>query len=228
MSGLPSFRVSALRRHEHFAGLLGAWNFNEGAGTTARDSSGNGRHLTVDAALTWPAGHSAATAIANTGVTAGARVAWNVLGSPTTLMGWARPTDLTAGTNRPLFGVWDSTDTSGATQLALWAQRGNFSTPDVLQGNVRIGGGLVGINHTALTLNTWVHLALTFDGATIRLYRNGVEVSTVANSGAIGGGTFSFLVAPDTQAQVDDVRIFNSALTASQIVALMGNPVAPM
>ena len=229
MSGLPSLRVSALRRREHYASLQGAWNFNEGSGTTAYDSSGNGRHLTVDAALTWPAGHSGSTAIANAGVTGGARIAWNILGSPVTIMGWARPTELTVNSDRPLFGIWDSTDISGATQLAIWAQRGSFSTPDVLQGNVRIGGGLIAVNHTALTLNTWVHVALSFDGNNIRLYRNGTEVATVANTGTINSGSFFFVVAPNPgQAQVDDVRIFGAALTAPQIVSLMGSPVAPL
>ena len=37
----------------------------------------------------------------------------------------------------------------------------------------------VGLNGTAaVPLNTWTHLALTYDGATLRMFVNGVQVST--------------------------------------------------
>ena len=40
---------------------------------------------------------------------------------------------------------------------------------------------------TALTLNTWIHLAATYDGTTQRLYVNGVQVATKAITGADQG-----------------------------------------
>jgi hypothetical protein len=142
-------------------------------------------------------------------------------------MCWARPTDLTTGTSRPLIGVWSGTDASTSTQIAIWAQRGDFSTANVLQGNVRVDGGLVAINHTALALNTWVHVALSFDGSSIRLFRNGIEVNTISNTGGINAGTYNFLVVPGAaNAQVDDVRVFNVALNAAQVAGFMGDPVA--
>jgi hypothetical protein len=225
---LPSFRASALRRREQYPSLLAAWGFDEGAGTTARDSSEHNLPLTISGAVTWVAGHSGGTALANSGTGVATAASWTSLSSPVTIMCWARPTDLTAGTNRPLMGVWSGTDPTTSTEIALWAQRGDFSTANVLQGNVRVGGGLVTANHTALTLNTWVHLALSFDGASIHLFRDGTEVSTVANAGSITGGTFNFLVVPNAaNAQVDDVRVFNVALTAAQVASFMGDPVAP-
>lgn len=225
---LPSFRVSAFRRREQSPNLLAAWGFDEGVGTTARDSSEHSLPLTISGAATWAAGHTGGTAIANSGIGSATRASWTSLGSPVTIMGWARPTDLTAGTSRPLFGVWSGADTSTSTQFAIWAQRADFSTSNVLQGNVRVDGGLVAVNHTALALNTWVHVALSFDGTTIRLFRDGIEVSSFANTGGINAGTYTFLVVPDSaNAQVDDVRVFNTALTAAQVAGFMGDPVAP-
>jgi len=225
---LPSFRVSALRRREQFPSLVAAWGFDEGTGTTARDSSEHNLPLTISGAATWVAGHSGGTALANAGSGGATRASWTSLSVPVTIMCWARPLDLTAGTNRPLIGVWSGTDATTSTQFALWAQRGDFSTANVLQGNVRVDGGLVAVNHTALTLNTWVHLALSFDGTTIRLFRDGTEVSTFANTGGITGGTFNFIALPSpANAQVDDVRVFSAALTAAQIASFMGDPVAP-
>lgn len=225
---LPSFRASAIRRREQYPNLLAAWGFDEGTGTTARDSSEHNLPLTLSGAATWVAGHTGGTAIANSGAGGALRTNWASLGVPTTIMCWVRPTDLTAGTSRPLIGVWSGTDASTSTQFALWAQRSDFSTPNVLQGNVRVDGGLVAVNHTALVLNTWVHIALSFDGTNIRLFRGGVEVTTFGNTGSITPGTFNFLVVPSSaNAQVDDVRVFNAALTAAQVASLMGDPVAP-
>lgn len=224
---LPSFRVSAFRKREQYPSLVAAWGFDEGVGTTAHDSSGRNLPLTLSGAATWTAGHSGGTAITNSGAGGGTGANWTTLSSPVTIMCWARPTDLAAGTNRPLVGIWSGTDTTTSTEIALWAQRGDFSTANVLQGNVRIGGGLVTANHTALALNTWVHLALAFDGSSIHLFRGGVEVSTVANTGSITGGTFGFLVVPSpANAQVDDVRVFNASLSAAQVTSFMGDPVS--
>ena len=225
---MPSFRVSALRRREQHPNLIAAWGFDEGVGTTARDSSEHNLPLTISGGATWVAGHSGGTAIGNSGSGGAIRTNWTGLSSPVTIMCWARPTDLTAGTSRPLIGMWSGTDSTTSTQVALWAQRGDFSTSNVLQGNVRVDGGLVAVNHTALTLNTWVHVALSFDGTALHLFRDGVEVSTFTNTGAITAGTYNFLAVPSTtNAQVDDVRVFNAALTAAQVAAFMGDPVAP-
>lgn len=224
---LPSFRVTATRRREQHPNLLAAWGFDENTGTTARDSSEHNLPLTLSGGTTWAAGHSGGTAITNPGSGSASRT-WTSLSSPVTIMCWARPTDLTAGTSRPLIGIWSGTDTSTSTQVAIWAQRGDFSTANVLQGNVRVDGGLVAVNHTALTLNTWVHVALSFDGTALRLFRDGVEVATFTNTGGITGGTYNFLAVPSSaSAQVDDIRVFNTALTAAQVANFMGDPVAP-
>jgi len=225
---LPAFRATAIRRREQHPNLVAAWGFDEGSGTTARDSSEHNLPLTISGGGTWVAGHTSGSALSNSGSGGGTNANWTTLSSPVTIMCWARPTDLTSGTSRPLIGVWSGTDSSSSTQIALWAQRGDFSTPNVLQGNVRVSGGLVAVNHTALTLNTWVHVALSYDGTTVRLYRDGVEVNTFANTGNIGAGTYNFLAVPSTaNGQVDDVRIFNAALTATEIAGFMGDPVAP-
>lgn len=225
---LPSTRITSLRRREQHPNLLAAWGFDEGSGTIARDSSEHNAPLTVDVGLTWPAGHTGATAIGNAGAGSAHR-SWTI-SNPITIMGWARPLDLTADTNRPLFGVWASTDATGATQVALWAQRGDFGTPNILQGAVRVNGGLAAVHDTALTLNTWVHLALSHDGSTIRMFRDGALVASASNAGTIlNAGAYHFCVAPSpANAQVDDVRVLNLALTTNaQVSAFMGDPVAP-
>ncbi|HEX6462012.1 MAG TPA: LamG domain-containing protein [Candidatus Saccharimonadales bacterium] len=225
---LPSFRVTELRRRERYPNLLASWGFGEGSGTVARDSSDRGNNLAVAGTLTWPAGHSGGTGLGNAGVTGSASGPWTLSGSAITLMGWVRPLDLTAGATQALFGIWDSADAGGATQVALWAQRGDFGAANVLQGNVRINGGLVGLDGTALTLNTWTHIAFTYDGTTLRLYRDGTQIGSGSSTGALTAGSLAFSVLPtSSNAQADDVRVFSTALSAPQIVELMNTPVAP-
>ena len=74
----------------------------------------------------------------------------------------------------------------------------------------------------------WTHVALTYDGATIRIYANGIQVYSVAGSGAIGdhhpgqdelwiGGRQ--LTGPAFAGQIDDVRVWNRALSRIEVIA---------
>jgi len=72
----------------------------------------------------------------------------------------------------------------------------------------------------------WVHLALTFDGTTFRLYTNGVAAFSESFPGAIGDVNTSLnnfqiggrqAVAQFFQGQIDEVRVWNLARTAIEI-----------
>jgi hypothetical protein len=80
---------------------------------------------------------------------------------------------------------------------------------------------------SAIPSSTWTHLALTYDGATVRLFVNGVQVSSTSASGpiAVSTGVLRLGAAPNGsdffRGLIDDVRIYNRALTATQIQADM-------
>lgn len=71
----------------------------------------------------------------------------------------------------------------------------------------------------------WAHLCITWDGATQHIYADGVLTGSVAVTGplyatsniAIGSAYWSY-----GARGVDDLRIYNTALTQAQITALMG------
>ena len=83
------------------------------------------------------------------------------------------------------------------------------------------------IGTAALPLNTWTHLAVTFGAGTLRLYVNGVQVGTQVVSGSLvtsanpltigGNGVWSEWFA----GLIDEVRIYNRALTQAEIQAGM-------
>jgi hypothetical protein len=90
--------------------------------------------------------------------------------------------------------------------------------------------GQVGGNILTYTLNEWQHVVFTYDGTTMRAYRNGVvSATTYAQTGAmnsvarlrIGGGTVS---ENPTNGNIGDVRIYNRAISAEEIADLYYNP----
>ena len=84
---------------------------------------------------------------------------------------------------------------------------------------------------SALAANTWTYLTETYDGATLRLYVNGVQVSSMARTGNILTSTNPLQIGGDSiygqyfQGLIDNVRIYNTALTQSQIQTDMTTPV---
>ena len=98
-------------------------------------------------------------------------------------------------------------------------------------------GSWNGTNHFAsfpiyTDLSTWVHLAGTYDGTAWRLYRNGQLVATrvdAVGAVAVTGGSPGWAVGANGAGtgrlwagQLDDVAIFNVALTPTQIAAVAG------
>src|SRR6185503_4871796 len=76
-----------------------------------------------------------------------------------------------------------------------------------------------------------MHVAATYDGTDIRLYINGVQegskpgIAIVANNTNLGiGAEPATTVINFFQGALDDVRIYNRALTLAEIQALTGLP----
>ena len=80
---------------------------------------------------------------------------------------------------------------------------------------------------SALTVDSWAHLAATYDGANVRLYVNGVQVGISAQTGTIGTTTTPLWIGGSQyfSGVIDEVRIYNVALTQAQIQGDMNTPV---
>ena len=82
-----------------------------------------------------------------------------------------------------------------------------------------------------LSLNTWSHLASTYDGAMLRVYLNGALVASAARSGSILTSANPLQIGGDSiygqyfQGLIDEVRVYNVPLTQAQIQADMSTPV---
>ncbi|MDD5150016.1 MAG: choice-of-anchor D domain-containing protein [Flavobacterium sp.] len=78
--------------------------------------------------------------------------------------------------------------------------------------------------NTALNVSQWYNVGATYDGANINLYLNGVLVGTQAKTGAIASDTSLLTLGKDPststkyfKGKIDEVRVFNVALTDSQL-----------
>jgi len=97
---------------------------------------------------------------------------------------------------------------------------------------LNIGGWKV-VTSSFPSLNSWHHLAATYDGATIRIYLDGVEVNSMAQTGAIS--TNSNALALGNQpgfseffgGYADEFRIWNVARTQSEIQSNMNKQLDP-
>ena len=84
---------------------------------------------------------------------------------------------------------------------------------------------------TALPLNTWTHVAMTCNGTTMSLYRNGTLVGTLAQPGPTAVSTDPLRIGGNSvwdeffQGRIDEVRIYNRALTVNEISADMNAPI---
>ncbi len=207
-------------------GLVGAWAFGEGFGSTTADASGNSNTGTISNA-TWTSQGRYGNALDFNGADSRVRVpsssSLNVT-SAMTLSGWIRPTD-TQGGWRTI--MQKETDT-------YFLNASNSNGPLRPSGGAVIGGGVNWISGpTSSPVNTWTHVALTYDGTTIRLFVNGTQVASTPQTGAISTTNDPLWIGGNSpygeyfEGLIDEVRVYNRALSAADIQADMNTSLVP-
>jgi len=210
-------------------GLMAAYGFNEGLGTSVTDSSGNANNGTITVA-TWTTQGQFGNALSFnpnsnpvTIVTIPDSASLD-LGSTGTIEAWVRLTSI----NR-----WQAVMAKGNTNsdpAQNYAIEINPSNRVICYlGN---GSSATTLTSTStLAANTFYHLACTWNGATLALYINGALNASVGQGitpagnispfyiGQFGGNVSRFA------GIIDEVRIYNRALTITQVQQDMNTPV---
>jgi hypothetical protein len=195
---------------------VAAYNFDAGSGTTLADVTGKG-HTGTLTGPTWSTAGRTGAALSFDGVNDSVRIndADDIdLTTGMTLEAWVRPTALGNAWRTVLFK-----EQSGHMTYALYASTDNGRPT----GQAHVGGERNARATAALALNTWTHLATTYDGATLRLYVNGTQAAATALTGAMAVSTGPLKIGGNAlwsewfAGLIDDVRVYDRALSATEI-----------
>jgi hypothetical protein len=223
VSGSPKSVPVTLTVAAPTTGLVGAWGFDETAGTTTADASGKGNTGTLNGPVRTTAGRFGGALDfdgVNDWVTVNDSTSLR-LTTGLTLEGWAYPT---GGSDWRTLAL---KETAGNLAWALYP----FGDGGLPSGHAATSGDLWARGTAAPALNTWTHFATTYDGATIRMYVNGVQTGTRAQTGTLRTSTQPLrfggnAVWPEWfRGRLDEIRVYDRALTAAQIQADMAKAV---
>ncbi|MGM0881101.1 MAG: LamG-like jellyroll fold domain-containing protein [Bacillota bacterium] len=204
---------------------LKAWfKFDETSGTTAADSSGFGNNGTVINGAAWTAGnrgnavqldgtndYSALPAGVVSNADTASLTAWVNLD---TVSNWARIFDFGSGTSTYMY----LSPKNGANSKIRFAIKNDGSSEQIIEGT------------SALAAGGWHHVAVTLNGATGILYVDGVEAgrnsAMTLKPSDLGATTQNWIGRsqfpdPYLDGRVDDFRIYNRAITATEVMSVM-------
>ena len=196
----------------------GHGGLDEGSGTSV--DFGHGNVGTLNGGVTWTGGQQ------------GGALEFDGSGYVEMVDPGSNDFDITAGLT---LALWVRPDALGGTQVLIskdGAYELELGKLGLAVWDLRVNNGVEGTATTAITEGVWQHLAVTWDGTTVRYYRNGQPDGTDPFSGPIntnnenigigarpstpanGGPVFHFLGA------IDDVRIHSRALSDVEIADL--------
>ncbi len=199
------------------AGLLGWWKLDESEGTTVADSSGNGNNGTLQGDPQWrPAEGKIGGAIELDGngdfVKIANESAFDITGQ-ITIAAWVNISSVPQ--------EWTGIVTKGDS---AWRLSTDFAN-NVFHFGVAEGDYING--QRSVGSNQWHHVAGVYDGSQIKIYVDGKLDASRPRSGPIGTNNFPVCIGENHELRgrywdglIDDVRVYNYALSEKEIAAL--------
>jgi hypothetical protein len=212
--------------------LVGWWQLDDGAGSTiARDTSryrNDGTLVDLDPATAWVVGRNAgALAVEGAGfVNVPTSQSIDSITQPFTLAGWG----YLEGTIDDYATIASREDGTTIDQHYHISINSRGEVPAFW---IKTADGLWLLQGpTAVTRQTWVHIAGTYDGMTARLYVDGVPVASQPISGRFvadttpvilggnGNGVGDANVTERFPGKIDEIMLYRRALSATDIAQL--------
>jgi len=205
------------------ADLVGWWRLDDGSGTTAIDSSGTGNDGTINGDPKWVDGKVGGALEMDGGDYVDVPGASEINPESITLMTWVN------------FSTVDGADMERqdylsrgddyAFSLHEWGYRDSTEAEGKISAIVTSAGGWTVLPGTTLVEpDTWYHTTLTYDSGTqmFLIYLNGevegeMELTTGLEHRLGGSLTIGTYNGRDLLGKIDDIKIFNEALSEGQI-----------
>jgi hypothetical protein len=217
-------------------GLVLAYGFNTGSGNFAYDSSGQQNIGTISGA-TWTTSGKFGNALSFNGstskVTVGDASCFH-LTTGITLEAWVYLT----GFPSDLETILCKQSKSLTPSYTFYITPHGTAQNDSLKPELPLGlntGNVWCTSSTRISLNTWTHVAATFDGSTCKIYVNGNLTGQLAATGSINVTDDVIMVGANNGegmgegerflGRMDELRIYNRALSQAEIQTDMNTPV---
>ncbi|MFA6146357.1 MAG: DUF2341 domain-containing protein [Patescibacteria group bacterium] len=210
------------------SGTVGTWNFDEGTGLVANDTSGGGNTGTVSAGAAWTSSGKFGNAIdftaANSSVNLGKVPTGLTKTTSHTASLWVKGNEVSSHLKFPL-SIGLSTLVVGTSTNKILVTR--YSADPACGGE----GGHDSISAGTYDWSTWHHLVFTYNGDNTydKIYVDGTDVTTPTTGWCISNGNdtvFGYdlvLATLKWNGLIDDIEIYNTALTAPEITDLYNN-----
>ncbi|MCA9208134.1 MAG: LamG domain-containing protein, partial [Planctomycetales bacterium] len=208
--------------------LVGHWKLNENSGTDAADDSGSGNDgelfgvfsFDLDSVASCPTDGSALRFNGTDDYIAVPDSNSLDITDALTIAGWVHADSWGAGFNVDVIARKGS-DGPNSYQLAVADKKVTLLLDD------SDGGGIQG--KTRLSKDAWYHVAATWDGSEVRIYVNGsLDMDAAASwSGTLSTDSRDLYIGGQPGGDffdgiLDDIRIYNRALSSSEVAALYG------
>ncbi len=146
-----------------------------------------------------------------------------------TLEAWVNPAVIDS--------AWRDVIYKGDNNYDNYFVEGTSPNNDSPVGGGTFGSGAFGLTNVTTTgasglpTNQWSHVAATYDGTQLEFYVNGTQISSRPQTGNIMTSINALHIGGDMangqyfNGEIDEIRVYNLALTAAQIQADMNLPV---
>jgi len=227
---IPRIGQRADFQHPLMRGCVGWWPLNDGAGTTTKDISGNSETLTNGGSSVWATREVGVVAVVN----GNTGKYYSTDSSFSTMIGGSTPaTDpwsislwaslyLTAPYEYEAGFLSIGSSSADGTPFLIAQRSGTF---------VRVHWGGSYTNTTSVSNQAWTNIVITFDGTTMNYYTNGSIAGSrtspgtnVSLSDKLWIGTGYNNVGTRTDDHIQNVRVYNRALSPTEILELYTNP----
>jgi len=199
-------------------GLVGYWPMDEASGTNIYDATSYGSNGSFYDAPLWSetsrGGYGLNFDGSNDRVTISDSSAWDLITNEISICAWIRPDTGSTSSRRDIVARHGSADDwwlnlQDGGKVSFYAQN--------------ITGGVYKQSSGTVSENQWSHVVTTYNGSLVTFFINGTFNSTSTASGSFivssngvdisaGNGPFDGII--------DDVRVYNRALSSSEVQAL--------